>query len=148
MKKNIKIQKCGGLIIDSKFNRILCVLNKQSYLKGENKWGFPKGHIQNNEDYKKCAQREIQEETSIYFGLTKFKKYIKLNNNIYYLIQLKSPLEIFKSKDTDEIINVEWKKLDALRHHNFNSDVRKFFHKIKKMDLRTFYYQDNRKKNN
>ena len=65
--------------IDSKFDRILCVLNKQSYLKGENKWGFPKGHIQNNENYKKCAQREIQEETSIYFGMTKFKKYIKLS---------------------------------------------------------------------
>ena len=58
--------KCGGIIIDIYRQRILCVLNRMSHWKGEDKWGFPKGHRHNGEALWKCAQREIKEETNIF----------------------------------------------------------------------------------
>ena len=59
------IVKYGGIIINYDYTKILCVLNRLSYLKGENKWGFPKGHLDINEKSNYCAKREIYEETSL-----------------------------------------------------------------------------------
>ena len=130
--------KCGGIIIDSSKQRVLCVLNRLSHLKGENKWGFPKGHMDNNETYYKCAQREIKEETGLYFKKYKFSKYVKIYNNIYYIIQLKSNFDKININDKKEISKVEWKTIKELNSGNYNRDIYIFLKFIKNYPLTLF----------
>ena len=118
--------KCGGIIIDKQRKCILCVLNKLSFLKGEHKWGFPKGHTIKNEEYWKCAQREIHEETSLYLEKKKFHKYVKIYNNIYYIITLNTDYTNLISYDNNEICKVEWKTIKELKEINYNRDLRCF----------------------
>lgn len=118
--------KCGGIIIDSYRQNILCVLNRMSYLKGENKWGFPKGHRNKDEISWKCAQREIMEETSLFLEKRRFNRPLKIYNNIYYIIPLTEKYSELLSKDTNEIYKVEWKTLEELRQSNHNRDLKMF----------------------
>ena len=143
---NINGEKCGGIIINNELNKILCVLNKQSYLKGENKWGLPKGHKRLGELIIPCSQREIFEETSLYFEKSRFNNYLKLNDNIYFLIILKSDYDNLNTRDTKEIERVEWKTIAELKSGNSNRDLRSFLQKIKKKSLIIFYKEIAKKK--
>ncbi len=156
--------KCGGIIIDKQRKHILCVLNRMSFLKGEHKWGFPKGHIKPSEADWKCAQREIQEETSLYLEKKKFIRSVMIYHNIYYIISLNTEYDNLISRDSKEICQVEWKTLDQLRQHNHNRDLRLFLNfmgkrplsilnqlnPVSKYNLTETYYKSNvkSKKNN
>ena len=126
MKKN-KVVKCGGIIIDHKSLNILCILNRSSHKKGENKWGLPKGHLNKNESYIKCAQREVLEETGIYFKINKFNynKSIKLNNCIYFIINHSDKSNDYKSLDNNEVFLVKWISYKELCSLNKNRDLNK-----------------------
>lgn len=58
-------KSCGAVIYRLKNNIIeyLLVMNKKG--KGMGHWGFPKGHVENNETEVDTAKREIFEETGI-----------------------------------------------------------------------------------
>ncbi len=129
--------KCGGIIIDKKRKKILCVLNKLSFLKGEHKWGFPKGHIKENEETWRCAQREIHEETSLYLEKCKFNKSVKIYNNVYYIITMNTEYNNLISYDNQEICKVEWKTLTELKENNYNRDLRVFLNFINNKPLST-----------
>ena len=58
-KKDIR---CGGIIINKNLDSVIIVLNRDSKMKGEDKWGLPKGHIKNGEQLSECAEREIEED--------------------------------------------------------------------------------------
>ena len=60
--KRGSINRCGGIIFNHTNDKVLLVLNRDSHQKGEDKWGFPKGHRKHKEPIIKCAQREIREE--------------------------------------------------------------------------------------
>lgn len=153
--------KCGGIIIDKQRRHILCVLNRMSFLKGEHKWGFPKGHIKPREADWKCAQREIQEETSLYLEKKKFIRSVMIYHNIYYIISLNTEYDNLISRDSKEICQVEWKTLDQLRQHNHNRDLRLFLNfmgkrplsilnqlnPVSKYNLTETYYKSNVKSN-
>ena len=60
-------------------------------------WGFPKGHIEVNEDQKTCAQRELFEETGLsvssfflaeplYEKYFFFRKNLKIKKENYYFL--------------------------------------------------------------
>lgn len=48
---------CGAVVLHD--NKVLLINSIYGH------WGFPKGHIEANEDYKMCAIREVKEETNI-----------------------------------------------------------------------------------
>lgn len=57
-------KSCGAIIFRRKENvQYLIILNKKGNAKGH--WGFPKGHIENNETELETARREIKEETGL-----------------------------------------------------------------------------------
>lgn len=133
--KNEKEVKCGGILIDKTRSKILVVLNRLSHLKGENKWGLPKGHRKIREESWKCAQREIMEETSLFLEKSKFNRSVKIFNNIYYIIPLTNEFPKLITHDTKEICEVEWKTLVELRESNFNRDLKCFVNFIQTKPL-------------
>ncbi len=58
-------KSCGGVIFRKNNNGIeyLLIYNKKGNVDGH--WGFPKGHVENNETEKETAFREISEETGL-----------------------------------------------------------------------------------
>lgn len=58
-------KSCGAVIYrtESGVREYLLVLNKKGNVKGH--WGFPKGHIEQNETEFETAAREIYEETGL-----------------------------------------------------------------------------------
>jgi 8-oxo-dGTP pyrophosphatase MutT (NUDIX family) len=116
-------EKCGGIIVDSNQRRLLVVLNRQSHLKGENKWGLPKGHKHIDEDDVTCAKREIYEETGLSLQPRKFYRRIKIHMNTYFVINLKHHYNVLESLDSKEICKVAWKTPAELRMETLNRDL-------------------------
>lgn len=123
---DIEPNKCGGIITTPDLESVIVVMNRHSAWKGENKWGLPKGHARQGETPPECAQREILEETGLYFPTNRFKRFIHLNGNYYYLIVLKEPYQKFKTNDEKEISEVRWMPIEELRNYNYNSDIKRF----------------------
>ena len=109
---------CFGIIpIIKEENGFKVVLVK--HLKG-NYWGFPKGHSNKEEDPKKAAERELEEETNL-----KVKKYIldecflenyfflrdqkKIEKTVYYFLAEVEGEVLFQK---EEIIDVSFFFLD------------------------------------
>lgn len=107
-------------------NKILLVKRAKSILEG-GKWGFPGGFLDQGEDIKKCAQRELMEETG-YEGV--FDKLFRINsgerkndngrNNVVFEILMK----IGEKKGTPdwEQTAVEWVDLDKLSEEKMAFD--------------------------
>lgn len=123
------IRRCGGIIYNSSNDKVLIVLNRESYEKGENKWGFPKGHRNYNERIVDCAQREIKEETGLTIPKCLFKRKVCLNNTLYYIINLKQDYKEFDIIDKKEIVKVEWSSPHELMGLCYNRDIRQFLRK-------------------
>lgn len=119
-------EKCGGIIISPDMTRVLCVLNRQSFEKGEKKWGFPKGHRSPGEDVSGCARREIYEETSLKFDHKRLDRSCIIHNNVYFVIRVEFDYDTLCSTDLNEICKVEWKTLEELRTMNLNRDLKQF----------------------
>ena len=132
------IVKYGSIIINKDHSKVLCVLNRQSYLKGENKWGFPKGHMDDKETPVECAKREVREETSLDLDPNEFKIPVRIHSNIYYMIKLNSEKTLYPL-DSNEIQMVEWKTIENLQKCNMNRDVKLFLQKISKSSLYHYY---------
>ncbi|AAU11063.1 MutT/NUDIX hydrolase [lymphocystis disease virus-China] len=76
-----KHQKAGYVLIDS--NKKTLVVKSAS-----NKWGFPKGSVEEGETIKDCADRELMEETGIdAHYLPKEYKTVKCNNVSYFIVK-------------------------------------------------------------
>ena len=121
-----KAEKCGGIIINPDMTRVLCVLNRQSFEKGEKKWGLPKGHRSPGEDVAECALREIYEETSLQFDRKRLDRSCIIHNNVYFVIHVQFDYTTLCSTDSNEICKVEWKTLEELSTMNLNRDLKQF----------------------
>jgi ADP-ribose pyrophosphatase YjhB (NUDIX family) len=77
-------------IVKDKVNDLLylLVLGRQS-----NKWGFPKGHMEQNETEEQTALREVKEETGIELSFQDItsENRIRFKNNIYFLFHTTLP---------------------------------------------------------
>ena len=126
------IRKAGGIIFNKDLNKVILVLNRLSYQKGENKWGLPKGHIEKNEKINMCAMREIKEETGLNFKLLSYHRCIKINNSYYFIIVLNTNKEICLNPiDNNEIIFTKWFDIKEIEHINKNYDTRLVFKESK-----------------
>ena len=109
----IKKEK-GGCIIISKENPQKVLLTKTSYF--GDFFGFPKGHLENNETLEECAIRETEEETK-----RKVKLYSEeviaidhyfdsMNDEVdmYYYIGIDDGISDNDSTDTHDLIWVDY----------------------------------------
>tara|TARA_Y100000389_G_scaffold139399_1_gene137148 strand:- start:609 stop:1280 length:672 start_codon:yes stop_codon:yes gene_type:complete len=120
--------RAGGIIFDKNTKFILLVLNRDSYFKKENKWGLPKGHLNNYErNFPHIgAQREILEETGIYFPLNENSFAISIYDTMYYVSSLcKKSNPVFFPKDQTEIIYACWFPVNAINKLNVNRTLSK-----------------------
>lgn len=62
-------KSCGGVVYrkNNEFIEYLLILNKKGTANGH--WGFPKGHVENNESEVETARREILEEAGIHVNI-------------------------------------------------------------------------------
>jgi len=77
------MKKCG--IIYTTFypeDRYLLVFGKKS-----EKWGFPKGHMEEGESEEQTAIRELFEETGIRIHYSHLQEKIRFKNNIYFRVR-------------------------------------------------------------
>ena len=110
-----KEKSCGTIIIEN--NKVLLIQQT------DNAWGFPKGHVENNEKEQETAIRETNLDVEIISN----KKYItnyKINNEIdkevIFFLAKKTSDKI--KKQDEEIKNIKWvdltKAFDIITYEN------------------------------
>jgi len=71
-KTKIRKRKAGVFLYDSCIDKILLVQSRGD------KWGFPKGTLEDNETVEECAIREVFEETGIKVSMAELESYTRL----------------------------------------------------------------------
>ena len=120
MKRGFRREKSAGAAVVSE-GKILII--KVQNLKGEEVWTFPKGHIENTEDEREAAKREVMEET----GYT-VKIIDKIRDVEYKFIAkdgalvsktvswfLSEPVEKGEIHTKDEVLEVKWVDLEEAK---------------------------------
>ena len=125
-------KKAGVVLVHN--NKILLV--RQKYRDKEGKWGFPKGSLMRGESEKRCAFRELHEETGIELEKYRPKLIGRLSKNntkhlyyegVFYVYQLREPLRetnINIPENHPEIQAVKWVTLKQAKRLKGNWTLR------------------------
>ena len=107
----IKEKACGTIIIDGK--KVLIIKQKQGF------YGFPKGHMEENETEIETAIRETKEETNLDVLVDETKRYStnyvienKIDKEVVYY--LAKPLNSNIIKQESEIKDILWVDIDKV----------------------------------
>ena len=105
-----KEKSCGCIIVNN--NRVLLV-----YEKNRNFWGFPKGHVEENESEKETAIRECKEEVGLDVVINSNKKYSTkyiIDNKIEKVVVLFGATSNSDNvvMQTEEIKKYKWCRFD------------------------------------
>ena len=102
----MSIKKCGVIIKDAHQDQVLLVFGRKSQ-----KWGFPKGHMEEGETEEQTALRELKEETGIVLH-TSFdaKNRVRFRNNVYFIVNANKNdiCSQVNVQDIKEIEKVSW----------------------------------------
>lgn len=138
-KNKIKKNKAGIFFYDPILNKVLLVQSR-----GE-KWGPPKGTMEDNESVEQCAIREVKEETGIDIGLMEIQHAMKFKIDratYYYLEKDSSQFENVSSLTNildNDASGISWINTDCLVELNqynridLNSHCKKLLQKILKI---------------
>ena len=101
-----KEKSCGCIIINN--NKVLLVFEKN-----RNFWGFPKGHVENNETEFETAMRECKEEVGldvILFKDCRYETEYKIGNKIdkSVILYLATVKDNFVTMQESEIEKYKW----------------------------------------
>ena len=106
-----KEKSCGTIIINDK--KVLIIKQKQGF------YGFPKGHIENNESEIETAIRETKEETNLDVLVDETKRYStnyvienKIDKEVVYY--LAKPFNSNIIKQESEIKDILWVDIDKV----------------------------------
>lgn len=106
--------KCGIILFNKETQKYCLVFGKKS-----KKWGFPKGHQEENEDDEMTAKREFTEETGFELKDTvslKRKFYVK--NNVYFEVFIPDDSHLIKKHnmipDSNEIEEYRWLSVEEI----------------------------------
>ena len=122
----------GGIAIHNE--RVLIVKNKPDPSRGGNGyWGFPKGHLEENETPLKAALREVQEESGFIVSAeeksrpisetkyTYFWENIEINKTVWYYRM--TIVEAFSQKPDEEVTEIALEKFSsAYNKLSFDND--------------------------
>jgi len=112
------IKKCGIILYDIQNKKYFLVKGKKS-----NKWGFPKGHMEEGESEIDTARREFYEETgyNLPFSSSMDKKYI-VKNNIYFIVIIEHCNDLIQISeeipDKNEIQELKWLSINDILSKN------------------------------
>jgi tRNA nucleotidyltransferase (CCA-adding enzyme) len=98
------MKKCGIILYDSDLKQYLLVHGLKSQ-----KWGFPKGHMEQGETEEQTALRELEEETGIKITKPLHRK-VRFRNNVYFMVSMahsEIPAEMV-IQDRNEIEMAKW----------------------------------------
>lgn len=126
--------KGGVIVFNQSMTKILMVRNNYHPWVQCQKWGFPKGHCNEDEKYYECASREFKEETGFTINVTSDARFITINNSRYYVYRMKN--EIVNQaipQDTNEINKVEWQPFNVVGQIKMNKEAIVLF--TKKLEL-------------
>lgn len=115
------IIKAGCIVFNKEFDSLLVVCNNYSSI---DKLGFPKGSIEINETYAKCAERELYEETGIRRNIYNNMFKTKIGNTVYFpiLLDYKDYMNL-EPIDKNEIRYCKWIKIKDLYNENYNREI-------------------------
>ena len=119
-----KEKSCGCIII--KDNKVLLV-----YEKNRNFWGFPKGHMEGNENEIQTALREVKEEVGLDVEIDETKRY-----TLNYIIDNKidKTTVLFLAKPISDNVIKQESEIEDAKWCNFNEAIEKItFDNLKKM---------------
>lgn len=103
------VTKAGCIFYDKEKDRILLVLTRN------NKWGFPKGTIEEGETVKQCAIREVKEETGINISIDQLSCSIKIYKTVYFFVEKKSyDVEIQRDIPDNDVNGIGWIKVKCI----------------------------------
>ena len=129
--ENNEKMRCGAIIFNAEFNKVLVVKNKSCQ-----KWGFPKGGSDKNEDVISCAIREVKEETGLnLYNQGKFLECIKLDKYFYLVVHMNEQTK-FHIEDTEEISEVKFVHITKIPSLYSNSNLKTFHRKYMSKELR------------
>ena len=123
----LKEKSCGCIIIEE--NKVLLI--KQT----RGNWGFPKGHVEDNETERETAIREVKEETNIDVkiqGNNAYREeYItdkgKLKEVVYFIAK-KIGGEI--KPQEQEVSKIEWVDINEAKDRITYTNTKELFEKI------------------
>lgn len=120
-KKQSKI-RCGAIIFNHNFHKVLLVKNKQCQ-----KWGFPKGGVNMNETFYDCAIREVKEECGIDLKEKgKILNTVKIDDYFYLVAILEEKVKL-KTEDENEICDVKFIPVNKIPKLYSNSNLKYFY---------------------
>lgn len=115
------VKKCGIILYNENIKKYFLVYGRKS-----NKWGFPKGHMEEGETEEQTALREFFEETGYHFSsnIQLDRKYI-VKNNIYFKINIQNSNDLLQIRssipDDNEIEKSEWFSIYDILNMNIKS---------------------------
>lgn len=131
--ENIEEKACGCIIIDN--GKVLLIQQTQDH------WGFPKGHVEENETEVETATREVKEETNIDVEIDENKRYTMeyytdkgAYKQVVFFIAKKIGGE--EKYQEEEIIDMRWVTLEeALKLLTYNNTIELLKEVIEKENL-------------
>ena len=116
-------KSCGAIIFKKEDNKILYLIIKH---KGEGHWGFPKGHVENNETEKETAKREIYEEVGLKVNfLENFRESLSYIN---HMKNTKKTVVFFLCEATSDKVEYVFDELEDHKWLMFNDAVKNLTH--------------------
>ena len=136
-KINMGCKNTSGGIILKYYNKSYYVLCVKQW---NNLWSPPKGSIESNESRKRCAQREIHEETSLFIPYSKF---ICRYGGLYII----NGEQTFITEDYNksEILQIKWININNLIFYDMNSFLKRIYRF--KNEILDIYQNDKNNKN-
>lgn len=120
---------CGAIVI--KEGKVLLIQQTQGH------WGFPKGHVENNETEEETAIREVKEETNVDIEIEPNKRYqmeyeLPNGNNKIAVFFIAKPLSSDIKKQEEEISNIDWIEIGKVEEKLTYENTRELFRKAMK----------------
>lgn len=127
------LKKAGCIILSEKDPKKIVLV----YRKEQDDYSFPKGHVEKNESYKKCAIRESKEETGLdveileEFGTMIYKNNIQEDVYNKYFIARSLDDAKLKPEQNMKVLFIDINDVkDKLTYENLKEFFRKNFDKL------------------
>lgn len=122
-----KEKSCGAIIIKNK--KVLLIQQNDGF------WGFPKGHVEQNETEEQTAIREVKEETNLDIEIdSKYRYQIEYElpngNQKIAVFFLAKPTSTKIEKQEEEISTIEWVEFEKVEEKLSFNNTRELFRKL------------------